>query len=131
MPGNFEPYDGSHSDPPAPVARVTLRGPDGVATVTDVLLLLDTGADVTLLPRGAVERLGVAVQADGSYELMGFDGTRSSAPFADLDMIFQGRAFRGRYLLTEEGCGILGRDVLNHLTLLLDGPKQQWSPHPP
>jgi predicted aspartyl protease len=57
-------YDASHFDPPAPVARVTLRNPHNGATVSDVLLLLDTGADVTLLPRTAVERLGVPLLAD-------------------------------------------------------------------
>src|SRR5947199_6969299 len=130
MPDNPEPYDASHFDPPAPIARVTLRSPNGTTTSPDILLLLDTGADVTLLPRAAVERLGVPVQTDQSYELMGFDGTRSIAPFADLDMIFQRWAFRGRYLLIAEERGVLGRDVLNHLSLLFDGPGHQWSPYP-
>jgi hypothetical protein len=131
MPDSPEPYDAGQFDPPAPVARVILRSPDGAATVADVLLLLDTGADITLLPRRAVERLGVQVQVDASYELMGFDGARSAAPAADLDMLFLRRAFRGRYALIDAERGVLGRDVLNHLTLLLDGPRQQWSPHPP
>jgi hypothetical protein len=131
MPNNAEAYNTSHFDPPAPVARVMLRSPDGAGTVPDVLLLLDTGADVTLLPRAAVERLGIPVQVDQSYELMGFDGARSVAPFSDLDMIFLRRAYRGRYLLIDEDRGILGRDVLNHLALLLDGPKQEWFPHVP
>jgi hypothetical protein len=43
-------YDASHFDPPAPVARVTLRNPHTAATVSDVLLLLDTGADITFCP---------------------------------------------------------------------------------
>jgi predicted aspartyl protease len=51
--------DASYFDPPAPVARMTPRNPHSGATVSDVLLLLDTGADVTLLPRTAVEQLGV------------------------------------------------------------------------
>ncbi len=131
MPANPEAYDRTHFDPPAPVARVTLRAIGGGATVDDVLLLLDTGADVTLLPRTAVERLGVPVLADGSYELMGFDGARSFARAAELDMIFQRRSFRGRYLLMEGERGIMGRDVLNHWAVLLDGPRQQWSPSPP
>jgi hypothetical protein len=42
---------------------VTLRNPHSGATVSDVLLLLDTGADVTLLPRTAVEQLGVPLLA--------------------------------------------------------------------
>jgi hypothetical protein len=129
MPSNLESYDAANFDPPAPVARVTLRAPDGVATVPDVSLLLDTGADVTLLPRAAVERLGVPARTDQSYELMGFDGSRSFAPSADLDVLFQRRAFRGRYLLIDAERGVLGRDVLNHIAILLDGPNRQWSPH--
>lgn len=124
-------YDGSHFDPPAPVARVTLRNPQSGATVSDVLLLVDTGADITLLPHTAVERLGVPLLAGQQYELMGFDGSKSFAPVVMLDMVFLHRAFRGRYLLVGEERGILGRDVLNHLSLLLEGPRQQWSAHSP
>jgi hypothetical protein len=124
-------YDASHFDPPAPVAAVTLRDPYRGATVSDVQLLLDTGADVTLLPRMAVERLGVPLLANEQYELMGFDGRRSFARVVMLDVLFLRRAFRGRYLLTEEERGILGRDILNHVMVLLDGPRQQWSEHMP
>jgi hypothetical protein len=48
-----------------------------------------------------------------------------------LDLLFLKRAFRGRYLLIEEERGIMGRDILNHVILLLDGPRQQWSEHAP
>jgi hypothetical protein len=44
-------YDAMHFDPPAPVAQVILRNPHSGATVSDVPLLVDTGADITLLPR--------------------------------------------------------------------------------
>jgi hypothetical protein len=124
-------YDASSFDPPAPVALVTLRHPHNGATVSNVPLLLDTGADVTLLPRTAVERLGVPPLADQQYELMGFDGSTSFAPVVMLDMLFLRRAFRGRYLLIEAEHGILGRDILNHIAVLLDGPRQQWLEHVP
>ncbi len=124
-------YDASHFDPPAPVARVMLRNPHSGATVSDVLLLVDTGADITLLPRTAVEQLGVPLLAGQQYELMGFDGSKSFAPVVMLDLLFLRRAFRGRYLLTEEERGILGRDILNHVIVLLDGPQQQWSEQGP
>ena len=80
-------YDTSYFDPPAPVATVTLRNPHSGATVSDVLLLLDTGADVTLLPRMMVERLGIPLVTDQRYELMGFDGSKSFAPVLVLDML--------------------------------------------
>ena len=122
-------YEVLHFDPPAPVARVILRHLDSGATVSDVQLLLDTGADITLLPRSAVERLGVLPLDNLRYELVGFDGSTSFAPVVVMDLILLNRAFRGRYLLIEEERGILGRDILNHVTLLLDGPRQQWSEH--
>ena len=122
-------YDALRYDPPAPVAQVALRNAADDATVSDVLLLLDTGADITLLPRGAVARLGVNLDTALRYELIGFDGNRTIAQAVDLDMIFLQRAFRGRYLLIDEDRGILGRDVLGGVALLLDGPAQQWSEH--
>ena len=69
--------------------------------------------------------------ADQQYELMGFDSSTSFAPVVMLDMLFLRRAFRGRYLLVEAERGILGRDILNHVTVLLDGPRQQWLEHAP
>ena len=124
-------YDASHFDPPAPVAQVMLRNPHSGATVSSVLLLMDTGADITLLPRTAVEQLGVPLLAGQQYELMGFDGSKSFAPVVMLDLLFLRRAFRCRYLLTEAEHGIMGRDILNHVIVLLDGPQQQWSEQGP
>jgi len=84
-----------------------------------------------LLSRSVVQQLGVPPLAGSRYELVGFDGSKSFAPVVILDMVFLKRAFRGRYLLIEENRGILGRDILNHASLLLDGPQQQWSEHAP
>ena len=120
-------FDTSSYDPPAPVAMVTLRRSGEGDLVGDVALLIDTGADMTLLPRWALARLGVAPQPNITYEIFDFEGGRSTAQAVDLDMIFLNKAFRGRYLLTNEQHGILGRDVLNTLRVLFDGPSQQWS----
>lgn len=120
-------YDAAHHDPPAPIAHVTLRNPKNGAMTTDRVLLLDTGADVTLLPRAAVEQVGVQPEAESEYKLAGFDGSITTASVAILDMVLLNRIYRGKYLLIDEDEGILGRDVLNHLSLLLDGPRQQWS----
>jgi hypothetical protein len=114
-------FDASHYDPPAPIAVVTLR--DGAAgnSASDVVLLLDTGADVTLLPKAAVERLGMTIGAGERMELMGFDGSRSFVPLVTLDMLLLGHIFRGKYLVIDAERGILGRDVLNHFALVIDG----------
>ena len=120
-------YDSTRYDPPAPLATVALRNMHGGATVSDVILLVDTGADVTLLPRTAVGLLGVLPTARATFDLIGFDGTRSKAVAVDLDMMFLGRAYRGTYLVIESEHGVLGRDVLASVALVLDGPAQQWS----
>jgi hypothetical protein len=124
-------YDTSRFAPPAPVAEVTLRNPTGGERVSGIMLLMDTGADVTLLPQKAIQQIGLLAVRGEHYELMGFEGSKSLAPVAVLDLVFLKRVFRGRYLLIEEDIGVLGRDVLNHMGLLLDGPRQQWSERSP
>ena len=120
-------YDTSHFDPPAPLAQVTLRNPERNTELADVAMLLDSGADVTLVPRSAVQMLGVDIGLEASYELMGFDGNISVAPAVELDLVFLKRIFRGRFLIIDRERGILGRDVLNHTALLFDGPQLTWS----
>jgi hypothetical protein len=126
MPG----YDASRFDPPAPTALITLCTSQKAASVSAVPMLLDTGADVTLLPRSAVEQLGIPLLPGQGYQLLSFDGSKSFARAVILDVIFLKRLYRGRYLLTDEACGILGRDILNHVTLLLNGPRQEWWEQP-
>jgi hypothetical protein len=121
-----QPYDEVLFDPPAPLARVTLRDPTTGATILRVPMLLDSGADVTLLPQSGVQRLGVVSEQAGEIELVGFDGRRSTAPIVRVDLILLGKTFKGRYLTFDQECGILGRDILNHLVLLLDGPALTW-----
>lgn len=119
-------YDSVVFSPPAPLARVTLRDPGSGTAVSDILMLLDTGADVTLIPRSSVDQLGLAPDAEEGYELMGFDGTRSLAQVIRLDLVFLNKTFKGRFLLVDQEWGLIGRDVLNHLSLLFDGPRLQW-----
>ncbi len=120
-------YDSVLFNSPAPLARVTLRHPSSGATVSDVPMLLDTGADVTLLPQASVERLGIRVDSNEGYELMGFDGSVSVAQVVEVDVLFLRRAFKGRFLLINQEWGLLGRDTLNHVSLLFDGLRLEWS----
>lgn len=95
-------YDTINFDPPAPVVQVDLRSPESGVVVRGVELLLDSGADITLLPQNAVAQLDVPLDSGQHYELMGFDGRRSSARGIILDMLLLGKTFRGLYLLTED-----------------------------
>ena len=89
-------------------------------------MLIDSGADVTLIPQQSVTSLGVTVDAGAGYEVMGFDGKKSTAQVVSLDLIFLRRVFRGRFLISNQEWGILGRDILNHVVMLLDGPRLVW-----
>jgi hypothetical protein len=51
-------YDSKSFSPPAPLALVVLRDPESRAVQRDVPMLLDTGADVTLLPTASLSGLG-------------------------------------------------------------------------
>ncbi len=123
------PYDDRLFVPPAPVARVVVRHPEREQSVEDVPMLIDSGADATLLPRSAATSLGLEGTGE-RYQLVGFDGTVSEAEAVLASLAFQRRHFRGRYLLTEAEVGVIGRDILNHIRLLLDGPAFHWDEHP-
>jgi hypothetical protein len=119
-------YDDSRFDPPAPVAKVSLRNPESHETVSDIPMLMDTGADMTFIPMAAVANLNLQVHSGEGYKIKTFDGTASNARAVRADMLFLGRTFRGLYLVRDSEIGILGRDVLNLFTILLDGPGLSW-----
>lgn len=118
-------YDDSRFAPPAPVARVRLRHPDRGESNADVPMLIDSGADATLLPKAAVAALGI-VSTGERYQLVAFDGTTSESEAVRADLVFMSRRFRGRFLVIDAEVGIVGRDVSNHVRLLLDGPALSW-----
>jgi hypothetical protein len=120
------PYDNSGFVPPAPLARVHLRNPETGAEVAEVPMLLDTGADVSLVPRSHVVQLGVQSEPNRHYELLGFDQTVSTALVVRLELRFLGGKFRGQFLLIEQDWGIIGRNILNQVIVLLDGPRLMW-----
>jgi hypothetical protein len=122
-------YDATQFEPPAPLARVILRNQDTGAVWSDVPMLLDSGADVTLIPQTAVKVLGAAVVPDRHYELVSFDGSISLASVVRLELIFCRRTFRGQFLLIDQAWGILGRNVLNAVSLLFDGAHLVWDEH--
>lgn len=118
-------YDASF-EPPAPLAQIILRNPQSMKTVAGVPMLLDSGADVTLVPATFADELGLIADDGERYELMGFDGSISFASAVRLEMLFLNKTFRGRFLLIDQEWGVLGRDILNLVTLLLDGPNLTW-----
>ena len=120
-------YQNSLFDPPAPVAKVTVRNPETGVSLPEVTMLIDSGADVTLIPQHCAEELGIIISAPENYELMGFDGNKMLAPIVRLDLILLGKTFKGNFILIEHDWGILGRNIINNLSILLDGPRLTWN----
>jgi predicted aspartyl protease len=108
------------------MATVALRTLDRQRSVPDVAMQIDSGADVSLLPESSVRRLGLEPDEQRGYEVMAFDGNTRVARSVKCDLIFLGRAYGGVYLVVQGAYGILGRDVLNHVSLVLDGPRLNW-----
>ncbi len=62
-------YDSTSFAPPAPVAYITLRNEETGDLWSDVPMQIDSGADITLVPQAAVNRLNLTIAPDVSYEL--------------------------------------------------------------
>ena len=116
----------SSYDPPAPTARIAIRNPETGKRLKEIEMILDTGSDITLLPRSSVDILGVLPFGKANYYLTGFDGSTVIAEVFTLQAIFLGKRFTGNYCVLDDSIGILGRDILNQLSILLDGPNLEW-----
>ncbi|MGA7605701.1 MAG: hypothetical protein WCA79_07255 [Anaerolineales bacterium] len=46
---------------------------------------------------------------------------------AKLELYILGKKFAGEYLLIDRTFGILGRNILNNIRILLDGPRGKWN----
>jgi hypothetical protein len=86
-------YDSTAFRPPAPLAVVTIRSPSSGRSVANVPMLLDSGADVSLVPRQFVASLIDSQEHLPNYELEGFGGARSQSPAVYLAIGFLERTF--------------------------------------
>jgi hypothetical protein len=120
-------YDASLFNPPAPLAMVTLRNPASGETMDSVPMLIDSGADITVVPESCILRLKLTVEVGLEYEVEGFDGHRSAARSANLHLLIANLTFRGQFLVVPKPYGYLGRNLLNHIRLSLLGPELTWS----
>ena len=85
-------YDAENFEPPAPVAYVTLRNPATGVLLSDVPMLIDTGADATLVPSNAVDQLGISVE-ESDIEDQVFDGEIKRLKLARMELYLLGKKF--------------------------------------
>jgi hypothetical protein len=119
-------YDDDRYSPAAAVATVRVRDIASGATVDEISVLLDSGADISALPKGIVEALALPV-GDRSYEVMAYDNTVRECPTARAEVIFMRGHFKGQFIVLDQDVGVLGRNILKHFVVTLDGPRLEWS----
>ena len=112
-------------DPPAPLAEIILRNIETGERVKTVAVLLDTGADISLLPASAIKQLNIEPSGE-KVKLVGFDETENVANVYALQIIFLGKRLTGDYCAIDDEIGILGRDVLNRFSIIFDGKSLEW-----
>jgi predicted aspartyl protease len=122
----MQKYSDDDFDPPAPVVYAVLRNLTTGVSLNNVPLLIDTGADATALPSAYVEKLGIEPNEHKSYEAVGFDGQSRIIHMAELEIEFLDYRFKGQFLLVDQPIGYLGRNILNNLRLVFDGPRGEW-----
>lgn len=121
-------YDDAHHSPPAPFALVGLRRKDSDAQIENLPMLIDSGADSTILPGNSARDLGLVVEDGRGVEVEGFDGGRKVLPVVQAVVVFDGKRFNGEYLVDETiPIGVLGRNILNQLVVELNGPELRWT----
>jgi hypothetical protein len=109
--------------PPAPFVHVSVRPPHGGSAGIIIPAQIDTAADLSVIPGLVVEELQL-VPLD-SVATLGFGGHLLTLPtylvevrVRELDPVTV-KALAS----PDEPYALLGRDVLNRFTILLDGPK--------
>ncbi len=110
--------------PPAPSLPVTLLSADTQRSVGPFVALVDTGTDTTTVPIAFLER----IQPKFLYSafVRPHWGSRFSVSVFSVDVRIAEWTLPGVEVVADEmeTDMILGRDVLNKLRLLLDGPAQ-------
>jgi predicted aspartyl protease len=108
-------------NPPAPAVSVQVSSSEDIAHSPTLLALVDTGSDTTLIPETLADQLRLAPA--GEVDVQAYEGTPKTVTFYDVILRVSNLRLVGLSVVTfSADYVLLGRDVLNHLCLLLDGP---------
>lgn len=112
--------------PPAPFVAVTLAHPESGQRVDAVPAQVDTGAFKTVVPGQVIRSLNLVRLRE--IEAEGLHGTAVTLATFIVTLTVQGTD--GSHTIEvlasdEEPFVLLGRDVLNHFRVVLDGPGQR------
>lgn len=110
--------------PPAPFVHVVIGNPENGQATQEIPALLDVGADRTVVPLKIIEQLHFSPLRTLLVGGLGNEVQRLET-FSATVQIRQGRPYAVEILgHANESYLLLGRDVLNQLRIVLDGPNQ-------
>lgn len=115
-------YDQQHYSPPAPVIPIAITAPGRTRATRVLAALIDSGADATLLPVNLLEDIGA--RAVGYATLVGISDQPHLAEVYVVNVEIGAHVLYAMRVLAmpPDSADVLGRDVLNHLTITLNGP---------
>jgi predicted aspartyl protease len=93
-----------------------------------LLFRLDTGADITAIPRHLVNALGLLPYR--KRYVLDYNSRTSLAESYLVHFVFAGKTFSNIEVITTDGLhALLGLDILNQLTITHDGPRKLLAIH--
>ena len=109
--------------PPAPYIDLQVSPHNVMGQMTTVSAKLDSGASVTVIPSRLAQHWNMLPISYSRFR--GYDGSVTTRPTYRVDIRIGMRQFKDIRVTTSLRRNILlGRDVMNQLRILLDGPQQ-------
>lgn len=119
LPSVFQ-YDTNNFNPPAPVLEVSLSSPISQGEVIKIPALLDSGADITVIPPNIAQQLQLKYVDEIS--VAGYDGIAQKVFVYSAKIIFDNLGdFIIRVITSGGEHALVGRDILNKWSVLLKG----------
>lgn len=116
-------YDRAHYDPSAPVLDIMIKPQPAAEQQVGVIVraLVDSGADATMLPEALLIKIG-AIKVDRRRSRGVYGHVRTvSVYLADVQIGLLVIPSIQAVGISDDDEPLLGRDVLNHLIVTLDG----------
>ncbi|MBI3761190.1 MAG: hypothetical protein HY260_04930 [Chloroflexi bacterium] len=113
-------YNSEEFDPPAPCLEVVVGHPTDAVRTRRMVAQFDTGADISAIPESLVTELDLVFAGD--LLVLGYDSVPARVPMYYLGVeLADVRLSPVKFIAADRSNVLIGRDVLQHFVLTLDG----------